>query len=155
MCWAFWEVGTNDSKTRQLLVSSFLQSCWGARQGNQLSTVYCSVRNALNPATRESEKASQCQDSFPQPFLLFCRKIDFREWLAFYKNLKHFLSWVLFFFYSFTVMTLPTQYAPVMVFAFSQIQESWENLSESESYTQATIANIAAAIKISLITEWC
>lgn len=91
MCWAFWEVGTNDSKTRQLLVSSFLQSCWGARQGNQLSTVYCSVRNALNPATRESEKASQCQDSFPQPFLLFCRKIDFREWLAFYKNLKLFI----------------------------------------------------------------
>lgn len=50
-------------------------------------------------------------------------------------------------------MTLPTQYAPVMVFAFSQIQESWENLSESGSYTQATNANIAAAIKISLITE--
>lgn len=52
-------------------------------------------------------------------------------------------------------MTLCTQYAPVMVSAFSKIQKSWENLSESESYTQATNTNIAVAIKISQIIEWC
>lgn len=42
---------------------------------------------------------------------------------------------------------------PSYGFAFSKIQESWENLSESESCTQATNTTIAAAIKISEITE--
>ena len=46
LCWALWKVGTNDSRTRQLLVSNCLQSGWGVRQGNHLNTVCCSVRSA-------------------------------------------------------------------------------------------------------------
>lgn len=51
-------------------------------------------------------------------------------------------------------MILPTQYAPVMVSAFLKIHQSWENLSESESYAQAINTSTAAAIKIFQITKW-
>lgn len=49
--------------------------------------------------------------------------------------------------YSFTVMTLPTQYAPVIVSAFSKIHQSWENLSKSESHEQQYTQTLQQQLK--------
>lgn len=154
VCWAFWEVGPNDSKIRQLLVSSCLQPGWRARQGNQLSILQCEKCPESNQGSQERLLRAEWLSPTPT-FPVLQKNLPSVSDLLFIKTYKKNLSWVLFPFYSFTVIDTSHTVCPSYGFCLlKNPAESWENLSESESYVQATNTGITATIKISQITKW-